>query len=173
MQKHYIPQQPQQRQPAPRTSAILHDQQFEDSRPIVVMAAGLLLILFSFILSGVSFHGGDWRAAFTAPSPARWGLALAVQLYCTSMEWYNRKRKGTPWYITALLLDIVSSVGGLLAPTRLLVYVFVGMLFPQAYTALTVAPLGPITRLLAIEWGIALLFAYGVARIPEDKLIAG
>ena len=136
------------------------------------MAAGLLLIIFSLILSSVSFHGGDWRAAFTAPSPARWALALAVQLYCTAMEWYNRRRKASAWYWTALILDIVSSVGGLLAPTRLLVYVFVGMLFPQAYTALMMTPLGPITRLIAAEWAIALLFAYGVARIPEDKLIA-
>lgn len=179
--KHYIPntQQPQRRTPPPRTSAIFHEQQFEDSRPVIVMVSGILLILFSLVLSGVSFHGGNWSTAFTAPSAARWGMALAVQIYCTAMEWYNRRRKRNPWYISALILDMLSSVGGLLAPVHLLGYVFIGMLFPSFYNALAlvgvgpIGPVPPIARLVLAEWAIALLFAYGVARIPEDKLIAG
>lgn len=166
----------QPRRTAPRTSALIHNDQLDDSRPILVMVSGCLLVVFSFILSGVAFHGGDWRAAFTQPSAARWALAFGVQAYCTVMEWFNRKRKASPWYWSALILDMLSSVGGLLAPVRLLLYVFVGMLWPVVYNSLGVTPVGatiPISRLLVLEWAIALAFAFGVARVPEDKLIAG
>lgn len=171
MRQYNLPSNTQPR----RSSAIIHEQQLEQSRPVIVMVAGVLLVIFSAILSGVTFHGGNWRAAFAQPSAARWALAIGLQVYCTSMEWYNRKRKRSGWYVTALGIDMLSSVGGLLAPVHLLLFVLAGS--SQVYTALAVASLSvaqfSFSRLFLLEWIIALVFAFGVAYVPENKLIAG
>lgn len=169
----YRPAQPPTHRPvreerAPRrSSAFISGKALDRSTPTVVRWSSILLIVLSFLCTIVAFHGNDWHA-LRQPSPARLAAAVALQVWCTLFEWFNRKRKFSPWYVQAFILDTIPSAYAFYG----IVGFFAGVLMPQpAALWLSTLDLRFTNGYTAVVWLIAILAAVQLARIPEDRLI--
>lgn len=170
----YRPAQPPTHRPAReearpprRSSAFISGKHLDSSAPTVVRWSSILLIILSFLCTIVAFHGNDWQA-LRQPSAARIAAAVGLQAWCTGFEWYNRKRKFSPWYIQAFILDVIPSAYAFYG----IVGFFFAVLAPQpAALWLSRLDLRVTNGYTAVVWLIAILAAVQLARIPEDRLI--
>lgn len=170
----YRPAQPPTHRPAReearpprRSSAFISGKALDHSTPTVVRWSSILLIVLSFLCTIVAFHGNDWYA-LRQPSAARVAAAAALQMWCTGFEWFNRKKKLSPWYIQAFILDTIPSAYAFYG----IVGFFAGVLMPQpAAVWLAALDLRFTNGYTAVVWLIAILAAVQLARIPEDRLI--
>jgi hypothetical protein len=153
--------------PPRRSSAFISGKHLDSSAPTVVRWSSILLIILSFLCTIVAFHGNDWQA-LRQPSAARIAAAVGLQAWCTGFEWYNRKRKFSPWYIQAFILDVIPSAYAFYG----IVGFFFAVLAPQpAALWLSRLDLRVTNGYTAVVWLIAILAAVQLARIPEDRLI--
>ena len=151
----------------PPSSAFISGQAIDRSRPSMVRWSSMVLLVLSVLCTVVAFHGNDWYA-LRQPSAARVAAAIGLQAWCTGFEWYNRKRKLSPWYIQAFILDVVPSAYAFFG----IVGFFAGVLMPQpAALWLSALDLRFFNGYTAVVWLIAILAAVQLARIPEDRLI--
>jgi len=170
----YRPAQPpthrpmrEEARPPRRSSAFISGKHLDSSAPTVVRWSSILLIVLSFLCTIVAFHGNDWYA-LRQPSAARVAAAVALQMWCTGFEWFNRKKKRSPWYIQAFILDTIPSAYAFYG----IVGFFAGVLMPQpAAVWLAALDLRFTNGYTAVVWLIAILAAVQLARIPEDRLI--
>lgn len=170
----YRPTQPpthrpmrEEARPPRRSSAFISGKHLDSSAPTVVRWSSILLIVLSFLCTIVAFHGNDWQA-LRQPSAARIAAAVGLQAWCTGFEWYNRKRKFSPWYIQAFVLDVIPSAYAFYG----IVGFFFAVLAPQpAALWLSRLDLRVTNGYTAVVWLIAILAAVQLARIPEDRLI--
>ena len=84
---------------------------------------------------------------------------IALQGFCTLMEWANRKRRTTPQYLGPLLLDIGSTYIG-----------FAPLLAPTFQKALERATLPQLAAQLIAHTAVVLL-AWWFAYYPEQNLV--
>lgn len=151
-----------------KSTAVVSGKAIDRTRPTMVRWSSILLLLLSLLCTIVAFHGNDWQA-LRAPSLARTLAAVALQVWCTAFQWYNRRRKLSVWYLQAFLLDMIPSAyafGGIVA-------FFLAILLPAPAAAWLVGlDLRLTNGYTAVVWLIAAFAGVQLARIPEDRLIS-
>ena len=149
------------------STAIFSGKRIDSSRPAVVRWSSILLILLSFLCTIVAFHGNDWQA-LRNPSMPRLLAAVALQIWCTAFEWFNRKNKRSFWYVQAFVLDVLPSTYAFAG----VVTFFLGILIPDpALAALQALAFHGMNAYTALIWLVAAFAGVQLARIPEDRLI--
>jgi hypothetical protein len=164
--------QPNQSSPAPtpntratiplrRSSAIIRGATVEKVATQTIRWTSLAILACSFVGAIIAFNGrwpSTWRVWEQVSIVALVG-GLLLQVFCTLMEWANRKRRHSPRYFVPLILDVGSTYIG-----------FAPLIAPFFRDGLARAGLpDPLPSLLA-HAGVILLslwFAY----YPEQNLI--
>ncbi len=94
--------------------------------------------------------------------------AVALQIWCTAFEWFNRKNKRSFWYVQAFVLDVLPSTYAFAG----VVTFFLGILIPDpALAALQALAFHGMNAYTALIWLVAAFAGVQLARIPEDRLI--
>lgn len=151
------------RQPAPRGTAIVKGETIDEIARHTVRWTSLVVLLVSFIGAIVAINGA-WPSPWydvRQLSPIAVVGGIAIQGFCTLMEWSNRKRRLSPQYIGPLLLDLGSTYIGF-AP--LLAPIFIG--------GLTRAGLPSTAGAIVAHAGVIML-AIWFAYYPEQNLVDG
>lgn len=159
---------PPAQRPPRNPTAFVSGKAIDRTRPTLVRWSSILLLLLSLLCTVVAFHGNDWQA-LRAPSLARTLAAVALQIWCTAFQWYNRRRKLSVWYLQAFVLDMIPSTyafGGIVG------FLLVILLPAPAAVWLAGLDLGITNGYTAVVWLIAAFAGVQLARIPEDRLIS-
>jgi hypothetical protein len=150
----------------PKGTAIIKGETVEELARHTVRWTSLFILVASFVGAIIAFNGRWpdtwhlWEGRFwTQLSFVAIVAGIALQGFCTLMEWANRKHRYSPKYLGPLTLDIGSTYIG-----------YAPLLIPAFRAGLARAGLPELVTLIIANIGVVLL-ALWVAYYPEQNLI--
>lgn len=151
------------RQPTPRSAAIVKGSTVDEIARHTVRWTSLGLLVVSFVGAIIAINGAwpsPWYDVRQISLIAAIG-GILLQVFCTLMEWANRKRRFTPQYLGPLAIDLGSTYIG-----------FAPLLAPIFAGGLARAGLGDTLARVIAHAGVVML-AIWLAYYPEQNLVDG
>lgn len=145
----------------PKGTAIIKGETIDEVARHTVRWTSLIVLAVSFIGAIIAFNGTwptSWRF-WEHVSLLAIVSGIALQGFCTLMEWANRKRRLTPHYLGPLMLDIGSTYIG-----------FAPLLVPNFQRGLLQAGLPTQIGMVVAHAGVVML-AIWFAYYPEQTLV--
>lgn len=144
-----------------KSPAIFRASSVEEFARHTVRWTSIIVLIGSFVGSVMAFNG-SW--------PATWKVwehislvalvgGIGVQVFCTLMEWANRKNRLSPRYIGPLLIDVGSTYIG-----------FAPLLIPVLVRALSRTTM-PASAAQVVAHVAVIVVAWWLAYYPETNLI--
>jgi len=146
---------------SPKSPAIVRAETVEEIARHTVRWTSLSVLAVSFLGAIMAFNGQwptTWRV-WEQVSMLAFIAGVALQGFCTLMEWANRKYRLSPQYLGPLLLDIGSTYVG-----------FAPLLVPVFERGLIRATLPPLVTQVVAHLAVVVL-AWWFAYYPEQNLI--
>ena len=146
---------------AQKSPAIVRAETVEELARHTVRWTSLGVLAVSFIGTIMAFNGRwptSWRV-WEEVSLLAFVAGIALQAFCTLMEWANRKRRVSIQYIGPLMIDLAGTYVG-----------FAALLVPVFTRALQRATLPELVATIVAHLGVVLL-ALWFAYYPETNLV--